>query len=136
MWVCPKCGRSFKYTNQQHYCGEKPKTIDDYIAGQPDEKQPYLRLLRAAISECIPDAQERISWSMPTFWEKHNIIQFASHKNHIGLYAGVEAVAAFSERLADYKTSKGAIQLPFDKPLPIDLVKDIALWCVKTGNHV
>lgn len=136
MWVCPKCGRSFKNTNQQHYCGEKPKTIDDYIAGQPDEKQPYLRQLRAAISECIPDVQERISWSMPTFWEKHNIIQFASHKNHIGFYAGVEAVAAFSERLADYKTSKGAIQLPFDKPLPIDLVKDIALWCVKTGNHV
>lgn len=69
MWVCPKCGRSFKNTNQQHYCGEKPKTIDDYITGQPDEKQPYLRLLRAAISECIPEAQERISWSMPTFWE-------------------------------------------------------------------
>lgn len=76
-----------------------------------------------------------ISWSMPTYWKGHNIIQFAGFKNHVGLYPGPEAVREFSERLKGYKTSKGAIQLPYSGTVPVELISDIAKWCYETGNH-
>lgn len=68
---------------------------------------------------------------MPTYWKKQNLIQFAAFKKHIGLYPGPVAVEAFTDRLQGYKTSKGAIQLPFNKPLPLDLIREIAVWCKK-----
>ena len=135
MWTCPKCGRTFKKQNQGHYCGEAPKTIDEYIAAQPKMVQPYLNNVRNAIREALPEAEERISWSMPTFWKEHNIIQFAGFKKHIGLYPGPEAVEAFRERLKDYKTSKGTIQFFYEEPIPVALIADIARWCLETGKH-
>ncbi len=135
MWICPKCGRTFKKQNQGHYCGEAPETVDGYITAQPEEVRPYLKAVREAIRAALPEAEERISWSMPTFWKQHNIIQFAGFKNHIGLYPGPEAVREFSERLEEYKTSKGTIQLPYDKPIPVELISAIAKWCYETGNH-
>lgn len=135
MWKCPQCGRSFEKPNQSHYCGEKPKTIDEYIAAQSEGIRPYITAVRNAIQAAIPEAEERISWSMPTYWKGHNIIHFAAHKKHLGLYAGTEAVIAFSERLGEYKTSKGAIQFPYAKPIPLDLIAEIAQWCWHTGNH-
>ena len=87
------------------------------------------------VRAALPEAEERISWSMPTFRKGHNIIQFAAHKNHIGLYAGTEAVIEFAERLKDCKTSKGTIQLSYDCPLPSELIREIARWCYETGNH-
>lgn len=135
MWTCPKCGREFKKQNQSHYCGEAPKTIDEYIAAQLEEQQAYLLKIREAIHNAIPDAQERISWSMPTFWKEHNIIHFAANKKHIGIYAGPEAVIEFAELLKPYKTSKGTIQIPYKEPLPLELISQIASWCYKTGNH-
>ena len=65
---------------------------------------------------------------MPTFWKGRNIIHFAPAKNHIGIYPGPDAITAFAERLKDYKTSKGALQLPNKKELPLDLIADIARW--------
>lgn len=135
MWMCPKCGRTFKRRGQDHYCGKAPETVDEYIAAQPEEVQEYLKKIREAICAALPEAEERISWSMPTFWKKHNIIHFAGSKKHIGLYPGPEAVMEFSEQLAEYKTSKGTIQLPYDRPLPKQLISDIAKWCYETGNH-
>lgn len=135
MWTCPECGRSFKRRNQGHYCGKAPETIDAYIAAQPEEARQYLKAVRSAIRQVLPEAEEKISWSMPTFWNKHNIIQFAGFQKHIGLYPGPEAVETFAERLKGYKTSKGTIQLPYDKPLPLDLIGDIARWCYETGKH-
>ena len=135
VWVCPKCGRSFKKQNQSHYCGSAPKTIEAYIASQPEELQPYLAAVRNAIREAIPEAQERISWSMPTFWKGHNIIHFAANKKHLGLYAGEEAVLAFAEALEPYQTSKGSIRIPYREPLPLELIAQIAAWCYETGNH-
>ena len=129
MWKCPKCGRAFKNTNQDHYCGEAPKTIQEYIERQPEEIQPYLQQINKAIQSAIPMATEKISWSMPTYWKKHNLIQFAAFKKHIGLYPGPAAVEAFAERLTEYKTSKGAIQLPYNKPMPLELIGEIARWC-------
>ncbi|GFI69879.1 hypothetical protein IMSAG249_01704 [Lachnospiraceae bacterium] len=135
MWTCPKCGRDFKNENQSHYCGKKPETVEEYIAAQPEKSQQYLKEIREVIGRALPEAKEKISWSMPTYWNKHNIIHFAAHKNHVGLYAGTEAVIEFGGRLEGYKTSKGAIQFPYDKDLPLDLIGDIAKWCYETGNH-
>lgn len=130
MWKCPKCGREFAKENQGHYC-VKPKSVDEYIAMQEETAQPYLRDIRAAIHDAIPDAVEKISWSMPTFWKGCNLIQFAASKKHIGLYPGPEAVEAFAERLGGYEMSKGTIRLPYDKPLPLGMIADMAKWCLK-----
>ena len=135
MWKCPKCGREFKNRNQDHFCGKPPKTIDVYIAAQPESVQPLLHQVRDTIRGVLPEAQERISWSMPTYWNKHNIIHFAAFKNHIGLYPGDKAIENFSSRLTEYKTSKGTVRLPYNKPLPLKLIADIAKWCCKTGDH-
>ena len=74
---------------------------------------------------------------MPTYWKGHNIIQFAAAKKHIGLYPGPEAVAFFAEKLekAGCKYSKGSIQIPYSKDLPLELIAEIADWCWSTGNH-
>lgn len=128
MWKCPKCGREFKNQNQGHYC-VKPETIDQYIEFQDETVRLYLKAVRDTIRSAIPEAQEKISWSMPTFWKKRNLIQFAASKNHIGLYPGPEAVEAFQNQLTDYDTSKGTIRLPYREPLPLKLIADIAKWC-------
>lgn len=129
MWKCPKCERDFKKMNQPHYCGKKPSSIDEYIEMQDVEIRTHLIQVRNAIREAIPEAQERISWSMPTYWKNCNLIQFAANKNHLGLYPGPKAVEYFSDQLAEYKFSKDSIQLPYKKGMPIELIKRIALWC-------
>lgn len=135
MWQCLKCGRTFKTTNQSHLCGEPQKAVDDYISNQPSHVQLLLSQVRDTIREVLPDAEERIAWGMPTFWNNHNIIHFAALKNHLGIYPGPDAIEHFKEELKDYKTSKGSIQLPYNKPLPLKIVADIATWCNETGNH-
>ena len=129
MWECPKCGRSFKRTNQDHYCGPAPQTIEEYIAQQPENAQPYLRQINDTIKNALPDAVQKISWSMPTYWKKRNLIQFAAFKKHVGLYPGPAAVEAFTDQLNGYRTSKGTIQFLYDKPLPLELIAEIAAWC-------
>ena len=129
MWVCPKCARTFRRAGQSHYCGEAPETIEAYILSQPEEVQALLRMVNGTVRKALPDAVEKISWSMPTYWKKVNLIQFAAFRKHIGLYPGPEAVEAFSHQLQGFKTSKGTIQLPYDKPLPLELIGEIAQWC-------
>lgn len=130
-WVCPRCGRSFSHKDADHYCADAPATIDEYIARQPESAQPRLRQLRDLLRATLPDAQERMSWQMPTFWKGRNLIHFACFKKHIGLYPGPEAVTHFAEALSPYKCSKGAIQLPLDQPLPLELIEEIARWCAR-----
>lgn len=134
MWKCPECGRTFKKSNQGHFCGEAPKTIEEYIQRQPEQMRPYLCLVNKTIQSVMPDAVEKISWSMPTYWKNHNLIQFAAFKKHIGLYPGAKAVEAFESKLKEYKTSKGAIQFLYDKPLPLELIGEIAKWCEKENR--
>ncbi|MBR4458317.1 MAG: DUF1801 domain-containing protein [Clostridia bacterium] len=127
-WKCPVCGREFIKKDQDHYC-VKPQTIDEYIAAQEESIRPRLQQLRSVIHEAIPDAEEKISWSIPTFWKGKNLIHFASFRKHIGLYPGDEAAVAFAERLAGFEVSKGTIRLPHDRDLPVKLIADIAKWC-------
>lgn len=127
MWKCEKCGREFKNIEQSHFCG-KIDSIDAYIADQPEEVRPLLQKIRETIRAAAPKATEKISYQMPTFWQGENLIHFAAFKKHIGLYPGGEATTAFAERLIDYKTSKGAIQLPLGKPIDFALITDIVKW--------
>ncbi len=127
-WKCPVCGREFSRKGQDHYC-IRPQTIDDYIAARDASVRPRLERLRAVIHEAIPDAEESISWSMPTFRKGRNLIHFAAFRQHIGLYPGDEAVTAFAEELAGYDVSKGTVRLPHSRELPEDLIAGIARWC-------
>ena len=109
-------------------------TIPEYIAEQDPAIPPRLNTIYDTIRAAIPDAEERLSWGMPTFWKGRNIIHFATAKKHIGLYPGPDAVEAFAESLTEYKTSKGAIQLPNNRDLPLQLIADIARWSYETNK--
>jgi uncharacterized protein YdhG (YjbR/CyaY superfamily) len=108
-----------------------PQNIDEYIAGFPENVQALMQQLRKTIKETAPEAKEKISWGMATFALEGNLIHFAGNKKHIGLYPGAEAIDVFKEKLSAFKTSKGTIQLPLDKPMPLRLVAEIVSFNVK-----
>lgn len=99
--------------------------IDDYIAGFDEKTQNQLKIIYKVIKETAPELNEKISWGMPTFALSHNIIHFAAHKAHIGLYPGAEAVEHFANELREYKTSKGAVQFPINSEIDTDLIRRI-----------
>ena len=134
LWTCPECGRVFKRTNQDHYCGKAPATVDEYILGQNEAIQPALVALRNAIRDAIPEAEEKIAWSMPTWKKKRNIVSFAANKNHIGVYIGEEAAAHFRERLEGMEIEKGNLRLKYGQEMPLSLIADIAKWCCETDQ--
>ncbi|MEA4894135.1 MAG: DUF1801 domain-containing protein [Oscillospiraceae bacterium] len=107
-------------------------SIDDYIAACPENIRPKLTELREIISRAEPEMTERISWRMPTFFLGGNVIHFAAHDKHIGLYPGPKVIEVFSHRLGRYKTSKGAIRIPNDMPLDRDLIRDIVRFNIET----
>ena len=129
MLKCEKCGKELKHINQSHFC-VKAGSIDEYITAQPAEIQPILHKVREIIREAAPNAVEKIAWMMPTFWQGENLIHFCAHKKHLGIHPGyVERLPVeIIDRLVGYKTSKGAIQLPYDKPIDYELIADIARW--------
>lgn len=109
--------------------------IDEYIAAQGEDIQEILSRVRDVIRETLPDAREKMSWQMPTFWKGRNLIHFAAHKNHLGIYPGPEAVEHFAPGLkeAGYRYSKGAIQFPYGN-VPFDLIREIAEYCGKMSG--
>lgn len=134
MWQCPRCGRKFKNTNQDHYCG-KIESIDQYISVQAEEVQPILHKVREVIRLAAPDATEKISWQMPTFWQGENLIHFAAFKKHAGIYPGDLSLAPFEDRLEGYHRTKGAIQFPYDKTIDYELIADITRWRVAVSRE-
>ncbi len=107
----------------------KPENIDQYIAGFAPDVQEKLKSIRKLVHDTIPEAVETISYQMPAF--KYNgkiLVYFAAFKNHIGFYATPEANLAFKDELSEYKTTKGTIQLPYNKPLPMELLRKIILY--------
>ena len=129
MWTCPNCGREFKRTNQSHYCGKAPATIDEYILRQEESIQPVLVRLKNTIHDAIPEAEEVIAWSTPTWKNKGYIIRFAVSKSHIGVYVWEDAVSFFEDRLKGFDTDTGVIRLKSDQEIPLSLISDIAKWC-------
>ena len=108
-----------------------PKTIDEYIAGFPREVQEILERIRKTIRAAAPDAEEKISYQMPTFTLKGNLVHFAAFKKHIGFYPTSTGIAKFRKELAAYESAKGSVQFPFDKPIPYGLISKIVKFRVK-----
>lgn len=107
------------------------ESIDAYIAGFPEEIQVLLKQLRQTIQQAAPEATEAIKYGMPTFVLQGNLVHFAANKNHIGFYPAPSGITHFEKELEGYSTSKGAIQFPYDKKMPLDLVKKITAFRVK-----
>ena len=107
-----------------------PSTIDEYIREFPRDVQKKLSDLRATIRRAAPDAVEKISYRMPTFFQKKNLVHFAAFRNHIGFYHAASGIASFAGELSGYATSKGAVQFPIDEPLPLPLVTRIVKFRV------
>lgn len=106
-------------------------TVDQYIAACPQAVQPVLQAIRQIIREEAPQAEERIRYGIPTFFEHENLIHFAAARKHIGLYPTPDGIDAFAPRLTAYRTSKGAIQFSLSQPIPYDLIREIAAYRVR-----
>jgi len=104
---------------------KKIDSIDDYILNCDPDVQERLRQLRLVIKEAAPEAIEKISWKMPTFVLNGNLVFFAAFKKHIGFYPLPSAMEAFKDELSEYKSSKGSVQFPLNKPLPLELISRI-----------
>lgn len=105
-------------------------TIDEYISQFSPEVQDILKTLRKIIKELVPEAEEKISYQMPTFVLHGNLLHFAAFKNHIGLYPMPTGVEAFKDELAKYKGAKGSVQFPLTKPIPYELISEIVKFRV------
>lgn len=106
-------------------------TIDEYIATFPENIQQILQDLRATINAAAPDAQEKISYQMPTFALKGNLVYFGAWKKHIGLYPVTSTVRkAFEQELSQFENTKGTVKFPLDKPLPLDLISEMVKFRV------
>ena len=130
MWMCPRCGREFKRTNQGHYCGEAPKTVLEYIDTQPIATHSHLKEMMNAIQNSVPCVNERILWSMPYYEKEGKSISFSACKKHISFYVGVETIENFALELKGLVTKKNAIYFPYDKALPTELIENIVKWCL------
>lgn len=108
-----------------------PKDIDEYIAGFPPEIQVILENVRKTIREAAPDAEEKISYQMPTFTLKGNLVHFAAFKKHIGFYPIPTGIEKFKKELSVYPLGKGSVQFPLDKPVPYELIAKIVKFRVK-----
>lgn len=105
-------------------------SIDEYIMQFPLEIQKILKTLRKVIKESAPEAEEKISYQMPTFELYGNLVHFAAYKNHIGFYPTPSGIDAFKHELSEYKWAKGSVQFPMDKPLPYELISKIVKFRV------
>jgi uncharacterized protein YdhG (YjbR/CyaY superfamily) len=113
-----------KYTNQ-NMKKQEINTVNEYIAGFPENIQTILEQVRTVIKQAAPAATESISWEMPTY--KLNgkpVVYFAGHKKHVGFYPTPSGIEAFKDELSEYgQIGKGSVRFSYDKPLPLDLIK-------------
>jgi uncharacterized protein YdhG (YjbR/CyaY superfamily) len=103
----------------------KPENIDQYISNFPVETQKLLQQMRETIHQAVPEAKEVISYGMPAFKQNTVLVYFAGYAKHIGFYPTGSGIEAFKEEFTQYKWSKGAVQFPLNKPLPLDLITRI-----------
>jgi len=105
--------------------GLKVTTVEEYFAAAPAHALDLLNKMRTIVTQAAPNAEEVISYSMPAIKQGKVLVYYAANNNHIGLYPTASPIIAFKKELLPYKTSKGAIQFPLDKPLPQKLIRDI-----------
>ncbi len=108
-----------------------PATIDEYIAQFPQDVQQILQKIRALIKELAPEATEKISYAMPGFYLNGMLVWFAGHEKYIGFYPTGSGIEAFKDEISAYKSSKGAVQFPLNKPIPYELIKKMVNFRIK-----
>ena len=108
-----------------------PQSIDEYIASFPKDIQTILQKIRKTVKKAAPEATEKISYQMPTFYLNGNLVHFAAFKHHIGFYPTPSGTAKFQKEIANYKAAKGSIQFPLDEPIPYDLITKIVEYRVQ-----
>lgn len=106
------------------------QTIDEYIQTFPEDIQKKLTELREVIKEEAPQATEKISYQMPTFYLNGNLVHFAAFPKHIGFYPAPSGIEAFISELTKYKHAKGSVQFPINEPLPFELIRKIVKFRV------
>jgi len=111
-------------------------SIDEYIGTFPKEVQEILKKLRAVIKEVAPNAEERISYRMPTFSQKGNLVHFAAYEKHIGFYPTPSGIQAFKNELSVYEGAKGSIKFPIDEQLPYTLIGKIVRFRVTENSRI
>jgi uncharacterized protein YdhG (YjbR/CyaY superfamily) len=107
------------------------RTIDEYIAGFPENVRDILEELRQVIRQAAPQAEEAMRYGIPTFRLNGNLVHFAAFKKHIGFYPTPSAIETFKEELSPYKQAKGSVQFQIDKPMPYDLIRKIVKYRVE-----
>jgi uncharacterized protein YdhG (YjbR/CyaY superfamily) len=112
----------------------KPQNIDEYIASFSPEVQAILEKIRSTIETAAPDAQETISYNMPTFWLNGALVYFAAFRKHIGFYPPVRGDARLEKAISTYAGVKGNLQFPLDQPIPYGLIQRIVKLRVKQNS--
>ena len=110
-------------------------SIDEYIATFPQDIQKILQEIRAVVKAAAPEAEEKISYQMPTFTLNGNLVHFAAFKNHIGFYPTPSGTQAFQKELSVYKGAKGSVQFPIDEPMPLKLISRIVKFRVAENKQ-
>lgn len=110
---------------------KKFNTIDEYIASFSSDIQEILHKIRNTIHLVVPNVEETISYQIPTFRLKKNLVHFAAFKKHIGFFPTSSGITAFKDEISKYKSSKGSIQFPLNKPIPYELIKKITQYRVQ-----
>lgn len=108
-----------------------PKSIDEYIAAFPQEIQEVLESIRQTIRQAAPDAEETISYKIPTFTLHGNLVHFSAYRHHIGFYPGATCIEVFKRSLLEYKSAKGSVQFPLGRPMPYALISKMVGYRVK-----
>ncbi len=111
------------------------KNTDEYIALQVPEVREKLEEIRQIIRDAAPKAEEVISYGMPAFKYLGMLVYFAANKKHIGFYPTGSPIVAFKNELSNYTWSKGAVQFPLDKAIPVDLVTKMVKFKVKENTE-
>jgi uncharacterized protein YdhG (YjbR/CyaY superfamily) len=109
----------------------KPQSITEYIHAAPKDAQKKLREMHACIRTAAPGADESLKWGMPSFSYQRILVTFAAFKNHIGFFPTPAAVKTFEKSLSKFKTGRGSIQFPLEKPLPLPLIRKITKFRVR-----
>jgi uncharacterized protein YdhG (YjbR/CyaY superfamily) len=110
------------------------ETIDDYIAAFPPKIRTRLNAMRRTIRKHAPEATEKISYRIPTFYLNGNLVHFAAFEHHVGFYPGAAGIAKFRDALSKYESGKGSVQFPHDEPLPLALVAEIVDFRVEQNR--
>ena len=109
--------------------------VDGYIAEFPAKVQAILKKVRQTVRKAAPEAEERISYRMPAFFQNGVVIYFAAFKNHIGVFPPVRGDAKLVQAIVRYRGPKGNLKFPLDKPMPYGLIERIVKSRLKENNE-